>query len=204
MVFLGSTWAISHSSSSTRALQAGARRGRGWEEKGINPGTSTHPSPRPWIPCPPRLYLPHPLFLPFLLLCLYLHSVDPGSSGPRQLPAGPPEAGPANPSPSSLAQWGCSTWVWIGIKHRCEEPAPFSPVPRPHPHPRPILHPKAYKGLSVIWLYFPGNGPDTKGLLCSGARGPGGSGAVGESAELGTWGLAPDTTSTGEALDVGT
>lgn len=31
MVFLGSTWAISHSSSSTRALQAGASGGRGGE-----------------------------------------------------------------------------------------------------------------------------------------------------------------------------
>ena len=52
-----------------------------------------------------------PCSLPCLLLRLYLHSVGPGSSGPRQFPTGPPEAGPANPSLSSLTRRGCSTCV---------------------------------------------------------------------------------------------
>lgn len=97
MVFLGSTRAISHSNSSTRALQAGAReenRG-GDEENGLDPGTSIHPCLDTSQGSASSRFS--------LSLCLYLHSVDPGSFEPKQFPAGPPKVGPANPSLSSLA-----------------------------------------------------------------------------------------------------
>lgn len=146
MVFLGSTWAISHSSSSTRALQAGAA---GEEVEGGEKN-----QPRDFHSFWSRLRVARP---PDALhsppsscgssLCLYLHSAGPGPSEPRQRPAGPPEAGPAVPSLSSLTQRGRFTWVWV--EHRVNARSRLRPPPAPLP--------QASTGRRV-GLSFPGNG----------------------------------------------
>ena len=62
----------------------------------------------------------------------------------------------------------------LRLKHRCEKPPA-----RPATSTPPQRSSQAYKGLSVVWLCFPGSGLDTNGLLCSGAGCPGGPGAAG-------------------------
>lgn len=173
MVFLGSTWAISHSSSSTRALQAGAP-GEEVEGGGKNQPRDFHSFwSRLRVSRPPDA-LHSPPSSCGSSLCLYLHSAGPGPSEPRQRPAGPPQAGPAVPSLSSLTQWGRFTWVWV--EHRVNVRSPSVPH---HPSSQGLQWPPC--GLS-----FPGNGRDTQGAPRGGAGGPGLPRAVGLGSAAGT------------------